>query len=737
MAQFLIALVLLTEGNGSSQLQAGDHMGLRGDHKLSDLQKGLLLQTELNCRSCHETGGSEDRRGAPDLIKLSSQLRADYMMKFIADPKALKAHGMMPSMMEHLPAEQRVRNSEAIVHYLKKQAGNPKFKHLKGKAEAGKELFNSVGCVVCHSEASAAVEFKNLDGKYRPDALADFLLSPLESRPSARMPDMKLNRQEAADLQAFLGQGSEENFKVDDGLAQLGEKLFKQLNCSSCHSSERSAPIAISDDQGGCLSGDKGKWPHYDLSGEERELLRKSLPATTAAKMDSLEKSQVLMSQFNCIACHSRDGYGGPSQSMDKFFKTTEEGLGRHARIPPDLSGVGAKLQSTWLHRLFTSGTEVRPYMQTRMPLFGENNARHLIEAFSHDKAVKAFPKIKVGRKEKGPYIKGGHQLTGKDGLNCISCHNFADKPSPGMKGLDLLTSPVRLKKEWFMNFMINPQKYRPGIIMPSFWPGGQAMRKDILEGDTVKQLEGMWRYLSEGRTARLPSGIRRENNELAVGAETLMHRGTGAAGPRGIAVGFPNKMSYAFDAVNMNISSLWSGRFVSVYWSGQGNGSFNIHSRDRFDFQRGLPLAELTDLESPWPQRKPRPGKRGVNTDPQYPWRFGYSFKGYYLDQRKQPVFLYDYKDFHIEDKTLSPEEGRYRRSLNVKSDKKAELFWRLAVADEITPEQGGFLLGDRLRIVSPQAFIRSSGGGKELLLRLPLNRGENQFEITYEVKK
>ena len=44
---------------------------------------------------------------------------------------------------------------------------------------------------------------------------------------------------------------------------------------------------------------------------------------------------------------------------------------------------------------------------------------------------------------------------------------------------------------------------------MPSFWPGGKAMRKDILDGDADTQIEALWQYLPDGKMIPVCSGIR------------------------------------------------------------------------------------------------------------------------------------------------------------------------------------------------------------------------------------
>jgi hypothetical protein len=43
---------------------------------------------------------------------------------------------------------------------------------------------------------------------------------------------------------------------------------------------------------------------------------------------------------------------------------------------------------------------------------------------------------------------------------------------------------------------------------MPSFWPEGKAVNKEILEGDANRQIDAIWMYLSKGREADVPAGL-------------------------------------------------------------------------------------------------------------------------------------------------------------------------------------------------------------------------------------
>ena len=89
---------------------------------------------------------------------------------------------------------------------------------------------------------------------------------------------------------------------------------------------------------------------------------------------------------------------------------------------------------------------------------------------------------------------------------------------------------------------------------------------------------------------------------KLEVGKKTKVYRGRSTvAGYRGIAVGFPGGINYAFNAQNGALTALWRGDFVNVGWRGQGSGNFNPATRP---IQLAQDVAFLKELPESWPLR-------------------------------------------------------------------------------------------------------------------------------------
>src|SRR5439155_24660998 len=140
---------------------------------------------------------------------------------------------------------------------------------------------------------------------------------------------------------------------------------------------------------------------------------------------------------FNCYACHERGKVGGPEESLNTLFTTTQPEMGDEGRIPPSLTGTGAKLNPAYLKQILDKGAHDRPYMHTRMPGFGLANVGHLVEAFAAlDKGEAA---VSVTFSDPMSRVKAqARHLAGAQALGCVKCHTFAGSQAEGVQGIDM-----------------------------------------------------------------------------------------------------------------------------------------------------------------------------------------------------------------------------------------------------------------------------------------------------------
>ena len=276
---------------------------------------------------------------------------------------------------------------------------------------------------------------------------------------------------------------------------------------------------------------------------------------------------------------------------------------------------------------------------------------------------------------------------------------------------------------------------------MPTAWPNGIAAHKTILDGNTDRQIEAIWYYLSLGTSAADPSGIRSVSTKQSVGEQARTFRGRSrVAGFRGIAVGLPEKLSYAFNAETGTLSAIWQGDFIGVNWSGQGSGDFNPAS-EPIALAQDVSFVQLADEDAPWPLLPVMTKEVPTNPNPLYSKSVGYQFRGYFLGESSIPTFMYRSGTIEIEDRSLAigtEEQRQLMRVLQFDSPSQ-QIVWFRALTGEISQESDRVFRSGRLRLTIPQVETRlrslsDEPRRSELLLRLPLPEGKLSLEFFYE---
>ncbi len=522
-----------------------------------------------------------------------------------------------------------------------------------------------------------------------------------------------------------LGQGE---FTPDPSKIAAGREWFSKLNCAACHTGTDMAarparPLLelAASSQMGCLADPiPAGVPRYDLTPMQRDALRRTVAAAAAlqAPASPAVAAALQFSRLNCYACHSRDDVGGPAASgRDAWFKVVGEAdLGDEGRIPPLLSGVGGKLKSAWLEEMLLHGTKVRPYMATRMPQFGTNQARLLHAALrAADRTPGAAAEPAVTDRD----AKFGWKLVGRDGLSCIACHTFTTYGSMGIPALGLNTMGQRLEWDWFRRYLPDPAALRPGTRMPTFWPEGHAVNRDILGGDMEAQIRALWAYLKGGDQAEVPAGLVRGRKELVAEKEPVIYRNfIEGAGSRAIGVGYPEHANLAFDAAQSRLAMVWQGSFIDAarHSTDRGVGFEPPLGDHRISFPEGAALAVLANADSPWPAGE------------------DVHFKGYRLDAQRRPSFQYELGGMTITD-SFTPRPGEvdmsFVRTLRFEGAAGGSLWFRAATGNIRKEGDGSYIIDDKLR-------LRFRGGGEPRIvnqeLRVPVTvPGELVEEFTW----
>lgn len=391
----------------------------------------------------------------------------------------------------------------------------------------------------------------------------------------------------------------------------LGRRVVEARGCVNCHEmkgltnrlvaspwpTRLANPPEVGEVPTGCLSN-QARLPEADYRWSDKpnhgevlsgfQLLMQmppqklhDAPLYTAA--DQLERN-------GCLNCHDRGRQAGAfSQRILSFVPLVGDQV-LHDVAPPNLAGIGEKLLDKTLAEVIDGKTRARSWMALRMPLFKPEHTAGLAKALASMDGIgpnsPTSSSLTVGGETADDEIvETGRQLVGRTGLNCVSCHDIRGIKSIGVRGPDLANVARRVRPEWFEQWLLDPQRLAPGTRMPTVFFGGKSAAPQFYDGHPQQQLTAMWAYLSQGNKLELPS-LAPPANAIVAGGENprftptdrpILVRGfmPGTAGLRGLAVGMPQRLHFAFDTERCALAAAWQGDFAEVGgWYDNGRGS-------------------------------------------------------------------------------------------------------------------------------------------------------------------
>jgi mono/diheme cytochrome c family protein len=434
--------------------------------------RGREIFQQVGCYACHQLRGPDgeakpstffaqvERDFAPDLSGLAGKVTGpEWLFAWLKNPKAFRPTTPMPSL--------RLRDAEAsaLTNFLltlgKREPTPPALLTELNRPEVieeGRRLIGKRGCFGCHEirgfekAEKIAPDLSNFankrllelffgDATHVPETWEDYTLWKLKQpdiyateRIEQIMPNFRLNDQQVKSLRAYL-------------------KSF-------------SAEAA----------------PH-------RRFLR-----TLSDAEQAVEAGRRLTRKYNCVGCHVIEGRGGDIRVR----------FASPAAAPPPLilrNGLlseGEKVQAPWLYEFLIQPTPIRPWLTVRMPTFGlTSNEVTGLTGYFNGQAGLPFPTplTYIGPLDPS-LVAAGRRLTSKDYFDCFSCHQQGEKKPEGPPegwAPDLALARRRLRPEWMVKWITDPQKVQPGTKMPNFYPGGPD---DILGGDESRQIEALVEFL-------------------------------------------------------------------------------------------------------------------------------------------------------------------------------------------------------------------------------------------------
>lgn len=347
---------------------------------------------------------------------------------------------------------------------------------------------------------------------------------------------------------------------IDDATRARGTALLTAKRCAACHEVGGPPPAQRAVAKG---------WADLPRAGDCAivaipDAFRGRLGLAPTGERSAPADLTFQLQRDGCIRCHAHAGTGGVSAAA-RTTLTEREDLGEEARVPPDLTHAGARLRPTWIESVLRGDVRARPYLGMAKPRVEADAAARwaalFVRADDADAVLDAPPVVDEA------HVAEGRHLAGSAGLACIACHAVAGRRSLGPQGMDLAQQVDRLRPSWMREWLLAPNKHRPGTRMPTYFPADTP--------EARSKVEGLVAWLSLGRSMPLPLGLVTDASAWRLDA-TDRPRLHGAflkgLSARCIAVATPERVNSAYDLAHARLAWLWRGDFLdtSGTWEGR-----------------------------------------------------------------------------------------------------------------------------------------------------------------------
>lgn len=474
------------------------------------LSIGRALMTKSNCFACHKARGHEDfRADAPPLETLSMKTGAEWLRRWLSNPKAVDANSTMPNFQ--LTGD----DIKVLSHYLFARPVPPQLQHAielagaepNGDSAHGKTLFAESRCISCHTVNGkgngSAPELGTIASRASRGWLIAFVRDPHAFYPQTRMPRYSFTDADVRDIVAWFEDELKdfdappnilEPLRVNQTFAEKGEKLFKSAGCFACHGGvkegERFGPDLYGIGERKATSLDFGKrtdlprtlaaWlaakistprsfasglkmPTFAFDAAQKRAIVTALLAIPATPVpDAYHSAPVqqaaivpagavgeLMSRYRCLSCHQIGRVGGDISTAPLTFE-------------------GSKVNHDWLVNYLAVPYSIRPIIAERMPVLkvSKEEAVRLADAIAMIYVDPTTPDDPfAGRPASDHDATEGERLYTTFG--CRSCHIIGKVG--GYYGPPLTETKARLKPGWVFRFLQNPQRWRADVRCPNY----------------------------------------------------------------------------------------------------------------------------------------------------------------------------------------------------------------------------------------------------------------------------
>ncbi len=467
-------------------------VGLSKPPVTGNAANGEKLVKQIGCTGCHTVAGIDANHHGPELSGLGSKVREDWLFTWLKDPKHYSKNTRMPNM--------RLTDQEAadITSYLLSQK-NEAFES-KAPAQAKSQVVDQMILESLQGtmrRAEAETELKRMSeeekmqflGKKSINHQGCFACHNIQGFEDAKPIGAELSDEGRKDIHKFdFGFIDIEKPRQDWIHQKLKDpRIFDQGKIKTYYEKLRMPQFNFSDEEIDAITT-------FVLSLNEEQIPLQSQKKLSQKEVE-IEKGRLLVQKLNCNGCHTLDGKTG-------VLRKIAEDPGS---APPILDGEGAKVQEKWLHGFLRSPTPIRPWLTYRMPTFGfDDEELEAMVQYFHNVANQKTSFVGTEIPETTPEnLEAGKTLFNT--FQCVKCHQVTqDSAAMGSSFLapDLTMAKHRLKPEWVIQWLKDPQTLQEGTMMPTFFADGQTPATDVLGGDAEKQIQAIRDYLYHYETS-------------------------------------------------------------------------------------------------------------------------------------------------------------------------------------------------------------------------------------------
>lgn len=432
------------------------------------LNAGRRLFEDYGCYGCHKTVGfTELRKPGPPLTHVQEKVTPAWVKKWLKNPKSYRPTTRMPRFFDlsNTSSPEDVRRSDAEIEAISAYLFDRAKSHTKfdaapatGDAKRGKELFEQVGCLGCHSmtaQNQSANDFGPdlgaLGSKIRDkNWLFTWLKDPRRYFPHTKMPSLRLTDAEASDIVAYLMSLKNPEF---DASAE---------------------PAGTEDDVDGIL---RDFWSAKMTQSGITEKLQ-AMPE----KEKWTAAGEKLVAQYGCFGCHDIAGF---EKANPIGTELSEEGSKDLDKL--DFGGLHLSHDRiTWFTqkltdpRSFDQGKVKDRPDKLRMPNFDltpdqvHKLVTHIL-SLTKDRVRPERRKILSAREQ---VVEKGRRLVRDH--NCYGCHTIDGheggireyyKEDPGLAPPVIFGQGRKVQGVWLYEFLKSPSTIRPWlkVRMPTF----------------------------------------------------------------------------------------------------------------------------------------------------------------------------------------------------------------------------------------------------------------------------